>query len=315
MRRRVILTIMTSICASPLQGQLDIVSFYPTVAAEADHPPPLKSLVVLCEQQLEWRERRGRLTFVGHPDGTALLVVIDAKVGIPEKTISLTPIGGEFPPRRLTPPHSAWGYIWDRNGDARVDYLALLSEPLFVLPDSVPVEFPTVIQAPESSELDDATYYFGWADRPPSREPGQRSGRFSRTVKGPAGTVAIDRDALPILMDRLRVVFRHYDDDNFDGRLEAIILAEPEFDWDLIVRSTVFYRASGWGLVDSVWSYRNAITDSVSAERPLGRDYYHSPLSLQRMPVSTFFDQGEGFMELINLGVSKCGGRIRLRRE
>jgi len=135
-------------CTVPLSSSgSDFIDFYPMAETRTQSPPDLSTLSIICREKKFWGPH---ITFVGNSDKKVILVVFtDKRVVNLDRVITLTPkfITGEkvlyAPTARVGPDASLdWAYVFDRNSDGRVDYLAFLYGALPVKPDVLPADFP-----------------------------------------------------------------------------------------------------------------------------------------------------------------------------
>jgi len=141
-----------------------LIAFYPRAAARSAKPPAEKALRVLGD----WMHQDGsHVSFVGVGKRTSILVVLTKdKFKKPEEALFLSPRyvvakdmkavqAGTQPLVRATAGEVVdWAYVYDRNGDGRVDYLCYLAGPMPVESDSFPVDFPTESGALTTQQLD-----------------------------------------------------------------------------------------------------------------------------------------------------------------
>jgi hypothetical protein len=127
----------------------DFIDFYPTAEARTQSPPDLSSLSILCREKKFGRQH---VTFVGDPNKKVLLVVFtdkrvkDLTKVITLKTVFVQDSKKSFPkPSARVGPDATldWAYVYDRNGDGRLDYLAFLFAAIPVKPDDFPSDYPT----------------------------------------------------------------------------------------------------------------------------------------------------------------------------
>ncbi|MBI1804182.1 MAG: hypothetical protein HY033_05805 [Ignavibacteriae bacterium] len=116
----------------------NIAEFYARVDSICEFPAVDKGLVIMCQKKLMKRY----ITFVGMKgDSVARIVAVTLKpITDVNKNISLvvdfqgiTPTPGKI---------STWGYIFDRNGDGKVDYMALVGGAAPFKPLDFPDDYP-----------------------------------------------------------------------------------------------------------------------------------------------------------------------------
>lgn len=125
-------------------------ALYRSVYELTQSPPPKPRLMHVCEVRADGRY----VTFVGVQRHRALIVAFTpGPLDDPSRDISLAPLFvlrhglpqpiGYDP--RVKDATMDWGYIFDRNNDGRVDYLAHLEAPLPVRPAQYPGELPPLL--------------------------------------------------------------------------------------------------------------------------------------------------------------------------
>jgi hypothetical protein len=134
--------------ANPVIAGSDFISFYSKAYSTTQSPPKLSSLSVLCAKKESWGRHA---TFAGNQDGEVFLVIFTKKqVKDLTRVITLKPLFLQL--RENSPPVPTafvtrdatldWAYIYDRNGDGRVDYIAFLFGVLPFKPDNFPSDYP-----------------------------------------------------------------------------------------------------------------------------------------------------------------------------
>lgn len=115
-----------------------ILGYFRLVDSVAYFPPLDKEPIIVCQRELAGRF----VTFIGFKgEGVARIVAVTLKpVTDVKKEISLTV---DFDTTRPTPGKiTTWGYIFDRNGDGKVDYMALVGGAAAFEDDDFPDMFP-----------------------------------------------------------------------------------------------------------------------------------------------------------------------------
>lgn len=119
---------------------------------------------------------------------------------------------------------STWGYVFDRNHDGKIDYMALLGGGAPFEESDFPRDYPTRTSMMSQSQLE---FYIA----------------------------------------HCKLAFNHWADDNYDGKIDAVIHVDldPVRDWikqRIVVRSTKFNST-----FNDVWAFRENIAgsrDSIS---------------------------------------------------
>ncbi len=164
-----------------------------------------------------------------------------------------------------------WGWLYDRNGDGRVDYLLQLQNAHPVLPEPLPADFPTVEVLPD-------------------------------------GRVRLTRELACAMIDHAQMVFRHYADDAFAGAVDAVVVEEFDAQWPMFVSGFVAYLAAREGREESAWAFRSAIAER---RRDLARDPQRgimlpTPLPGRPEPAAARLAQGSRLLRLINDALARC---------
>jgi hypothetical protein len=263
----------------PAVAQRDLTSFYSTARDRAAAPPDEASLTVVCDKELKGADvpegyRGLHLSLLSAGSPRILLAAFSKKrLGEPKQAISLhvryAPLPTALPSASGT---LDWGYLYDRNGDGRVDYLVYLQNAHPVLPDPLPPDFP-------------------------------------RVEAGAEGRIRVSAPLLHAMIDLGEMVFRHYADDNFDGRVDGAVLEEFDAERPMFVRDWLAYLASEpGGAVDRAWAFRRDLADTV---RVLERDPggYQVPAvspGESAVPVAAVLDRASERLGVINAVLSQC---------
>jgi hypothetical protein len=121
-----------------LRAQPGVLDFYQYADSVAQAPPMINELVILGQKKLMNRY----VTVIGSPeDKSALIAAVTLK---PIKDIAQE-ISLSVRFRKTVPtvgPTSTWGYIYDRNHDGKVDYMALLGGAAGYKDESFDDKFP-----------------------------------------------------------------------------------------------------------------------------------------------------------------------------
>jgi hypothetical protein len=123
-------------------AEADGVAFYAGAEARALRPPEASTLKVACRESVEGRYFQA----FKDPAGRIVLVAFsDRPVKELEKAAFLEVRFRESGPTACPSPRESctmdWGYIYDRNGDGRVDYVAFLYGAMALTPANPPPGF------------------------------------------------------------------------------------------------------------------------------------------------------------------------------
>lgn len=146
--RTLLLAAVVSLACVPAAQAADaapqeIRHFHKQAYALTLSPPDPASFRTVCETDLADR----RVSFIAAGDGPVIIAAITAgHIADPRKDISTMPAFFEKagqPGLSVTPgPVADWGYVWDRNRDGRIDYLAYLIGPNPVKPKGASFGLP-----------------------------------------------------------------------------------------------------------------------------------------------------------------------------
>lgn len=265
-----------------------ILEFHPVAAAYAASPPPAERLRVLCTREFEADEaglgRKGWLTLMGDGGAPAVLFAFSfKKPAKPERLLTTTPRFDPVPTAYVGKDATLeWAWVWDRNGDGRADYLAYLQNAHAVLPDPLPDSFPTV-------------------------------------ERNADGSFRVTKAVLEAMIDQARMVFRHYADEDADGRADAVVVEEFDAARPMFVRDWVVARSSTRdGHADGAWAFRRSILDTLRVLEPQEgalRLPAIGPEGLTTEPADARLAHATRVFTAVNALVARCGapGTLRTR--
>jgi hypothetical protein len=241
-----------------------------------------KALVVLCQEAPAAEAPKGYeslwVSFIGTaPSRVLLFAFTKERFASPSEVVTLRPRYNPLPTARFSKSATLdWGYVHDRDADGRVDYVAYLQNAHAVLPDPLPEGFPTA--------------------RP-----------------GPDGTVKnVSKELLYAVVDSAQMVFRHYADDDRDGKFDAMVIEEFDPDRPMFVKDWVVYRPSKpGGPIDEAWAFRGDIRARRRAvER--GPEGYLLPAEAtgeRRAPVEGQLAAASRWLQVVNHALERCRAR------
>ena len=140
--------------AGPLHNLTDegsIVIFYPWVYTLTHSPPPQSKLKIVCQTKVD----QVYITFIGIGGNRAVIAALTPhRLTRPDENILLdwviVPAGQQPTAQKGT---MDWAYIFDRNSDGRIDYLAYLHGPNPVTPEGQTGELPQLNKPITKDEL------------------------------------------------------------------------------------------------------------------------------------------------------------------
>lgn len=194
----------------------NILGFYGKAVKRADSPPDESLLSVECREKID----NIYVTFVGAEKGKVLLAAItQEKLKKPDKYILLKVYNTKSLENPILPTRDYvmdWGYVYDRNGDGKIDYVAYNVGPMPFKQKDFPEDYPKGGQSLNLSDIE-------------------------------------------LLFKSMRLLFTHWADDNYDGKVDAVVFeaVDPERNWVegwTAVRSTKYD-----GTVDVGWYFKEDI--------------------------------------------------------
>ncbi|HYW93306.1 MAG TPA: hypothetical protein VFA95_12745 [Gammaproteobacteria bacterium] len=187
----------------------DFVSFYPVALNEVQTRHPLDQYELACTRS---GSEGAHISLLADTTGAVVLVAISR--GAPRDVRSL------LDPKNNPDATRDWAYVWDRNGDGKIDYLAYyLGVEMVVTQGSLPEGFPGGMHP------------------------------------------AMNRTQLQYALAHMRMTFYYAADDNFDGRVDAMIFPYRDQKVPMWVKGQFVLDSSHWdGRVDRDWAFRDDIT-------------------------------------------------------
>jgi hypothetical protein len=142
-----------------------ITGFYPKADTACDFPPLENPLTILCRKKIENRY----ISFMGYKDVKKIFIVAITLTPIKDVRKELSLIVDYEGGRPSIGKVKSWGYIFDRNGDGKIDYMALIAGAAGFEEENFPDSFPNRTQILNRDQLE---YFVGhcklifnhWAD-------------------------------------------------------------------------------------------------------------------------------------------------------
>ena len=245
----------------PARARQNIVAFYHKADSISAHPSRIGEYEVKKSRKIE----RYYVSFIGKKGSRRILIAAVTPKPIKdirkELALSLQFDGG----RPGLGPTTTWGYVFDRNGDGRIDYLALVAAAIAVEDDSIPFDFP------------------GYS-------------------------MQMDKKQFGVYISHLRIVFNHWADDNFDGKIDATVQVDmdPFRNWvkrSLLLRSTKFN-----GVFDDARAFRDRIGNALGTVERTAEGVTYYPIGEPRgVPFKReAMDEGTKFLSLFNRAAQAC---------
>ncbi|HSQ59307.1 MAG TPA: hypothetical protein VLT84_02545 [Acidobacteriota bacterium] len=207
----------TPAAAPPARAASGIESFYPQASARTGFLIEPTTLVIAAQEEQDGHNVALMGTDPKKPFLFSMtpfyLLHPDVQLAFERRTISK-----EFPN-----PSTNWGYVFDRNGDGKVDYLCFHAGQMPVKGPDFPADFPK---------------------------------------RDADGKLRLKEAHILYLVSRMRGVFFHAADDDFDGRVDGVVLfsVDPSRNW-----------VDGWGL------FRDTKPDAGAEVAVLFRDDIAKP--------------------------------------
>lgn len=279
-----------TIRAPHADAQSSILTFHATAQRTIDAPPAADSLRIVCTREVRADDTplgaNGWLALLAPPgDSAAWMVAFTPKrIGAAREVITTTPRWSPLPTGKPRASGTLdWAWIWDRSGDGRVDYVAYLQNAHALLPDPVPDSLPLPVRAPD-------------------------------------GSVRITAPLAYAMIDHTAMIFRHYADEDFDGRADAFVVEEFDDRRPMFVRGWVVARASHHdGMIDEAWAFRHGITDTTRALAREADGTYRTPAVITgkgppREPAADRLAHATRVLAAIDALAQRCGPAGRIRR-
>ena len=258
----------------------DFTDFYPLAEDTILHPPKLDSLQVLCGKEVA---KEAHYSFVGGRDGKVLLVVFTHERIRKLKDVIMLEVMFRAAPNAIIPtampgPDGSldWAYVYDRNKDGKIDYLAYLYSALPFKPDNFPPEYPKT-----------------------------KDGRLQFRPKDP-----YSMEYVQMLIRESRMVFSHHADDNFDGATDAAIASYHDSFRPMWIEEFGVLRSTRFdGKVDENWTFRHDIRKRTG-NVPVSKGHFllqNDQPPENRRTGEEWLGFGDRVMERINQFAAECG--------
>ena len=147
------------------QEKNDISHFYPTADSTCQYPELQRQITIQCQNKVDSLY----VTLMGYKDQKKIFIAAVTRKPIidPEKEISRTVVFNDTRPSLGKT--ATWGYIFDRNNDGKIDYMALVGGAAAFKEEKLSENFPVRGKQPTMKQLE---YFIGhcklifnhWAD-------------------------------------------------------------------------------------------------------------------------------------------------------
>jgi hypothetical protein len=260
MKLMLTLLFLLTLPAAAQEGGGTIMGFYRTADSLSAFPSPINTYEIKCQRKLMKRY----VTFIGRKGEKKIYIAAVTLKPIKNLSKELTLTARFDGPKPTLGETSTWGYVFDRNGDGKLDYLALVGTAAAVEGENFPDDWPG----------------FGSAMSPK---------QFERYIAS------------------CRIVFNHWADDNFDGRIDAGVLfdMDPFRNWvlrNLLVRCTKFD-----GKFDDVRAFRTNIDAATPSADFTPTEVPYYPLGSNKGKITkSLFDDATALLTLLNRAAALC---------
>jgi hypothetical protein len=236
----------------------DFVAFFPKVPSALAAGPDLSKYGIECSVAIKGG---GVFTLARSDDGKTALFVMTA-----QPVTDLAKVVSFGDPKKS----QDWGFVYDRNGDGWVDYIAFLL-------GRMPVGTPEILaQVPK---------------RPWPKAPGQ---------------FQVPRQEAELMQRSERLVFSHFADDDFDGKADAVVGALQDPDrWSWYHRRAALRGKNHTQVVGEDWTF---IEDITRREGPVPRapDGHLVPVEGLGKSMDDVLQRMSLLFELVNSGIRDC---------
>jgi hypothetical protein len=238
----------------------DLLEFYHTADSIAHYPLSEDSLKIMGSKLID----KNYVTFLGYK--TERRVRIAVVTTAPFKNVKDISLIVRFQGvKPYTGKITTWGYVFDRNGDGKVDYLELLGGAAAFLADDVPADFPD-------------------------------AGKH------------LNQDQMEIFASHCNLIFNHWADDDFNGKLDAVVQTDmdPKKAW---VNREIFARSVRFnGKLDEAWSFRGDPAAPHGAIKIRNNSIVYSQAGGGTALIDKdAFEEHTNVLTLINRAVKLCG--------
>jgi hypothetical protein len=141
--------LLAALAPAGLRAQQNLVDFFAFADSISKTPPMINDLRILGQKKVSKRY----VTIVGYPEDRSVLLAAVTLQPIKDITKEIS-LAVHY--RKMIPnvgPTSTWGYIFDRNRDGKVDYMALLGGAAAYKNAEFPPSFPAKGQPLQAAHL------------------------------------------------------------------------------------------------------------------------------------------------------------------
>lgn len=256
-----IATAACSVTGLRAQQPKNMIQFFQPVDSLTEFPPVDQELVKICQKQVD----RRYVTFVGFkgdPKVVLAAVTLEPIDSLQHSIILSVDFDGIKP---LAGKVTTWGYVFDRNGDGKIDYMALVGGAAAYEPEDFPEDFPDKKTDMSMEQID---YFVG----------------------------------------HCRIVFDHWADDNFDGKIDGVVHVDLDPDREWVAREIVVRSRKFNGKFDDAWAFRGRIDEGGEQIKHTSSAVPYHPIGKtdDEITPATLADKTD-ILKLMNKAAKLCG--------
>jgi hypothetical protein len=247
-----------------------LLSFHPRVEAWAHHARTDPGLELVCER----RAGEGFVSLLRSQEQGAWIVVFSS---LPLTTAESVRLRFPDPPPVGVEEVSDWAYVFDRNGDGAIDYLAYHVGPLPIKAEDFPDDYPEQYGDPRE-----------------------------------AWRLPVTREQLDYYFDHVTLVFLHAADDDHDGGIDGLVheVLDPNRHW---VERWVAARRDPAGRIEA-WYFKENIAIREGLPEAEDRSYrIHSLSNDDEYLDESDFEYWTKVLVHVNDAVAQCSVDARPR--
>lgn len=275
---KIILTLIAIIiiCVSPLNAQENIVNFYRIVDSLANYPEIQQPIDTICQvkiPQYTTKNVGGKtvrdttkfyVSFLGYKGQKQVFIAALTLKPLEKPNSDILRIVDFDDTSPRLGKVSTWGYVFDRNNDGKIDYMALVDGAAPFKDDQVPPDFP---------------------------------------VRGQKLTLP----QLELYMTKCKIIFNHWADENFDGKIDAVIHTDMDSVRDWVDRRIIIQCTKYDGNFDKVWAFKYSPTEEKIELKYSKTSVPYRPLGkLSGEITPAMLEEKTAILNLLNRAASQC---------
>jgi len=242
------------------QENQNIIDFYPIADSISEYPAIDVPLEILCQKKVS----NVYVTFLSYKGQKKIFIaaVTNEKIENPNKEINrILDFDGPVPKLGKV---TTWGYVFDRNNDGKIDYMALVDGAAPFLDDKIPENYPV---------------------------RGQKLSMLN----------------LELYVSHCKIIFNHWADDNYDGKIDAVVHVESDNLRDWIKRRIVARCTKFNDKFDDVWAFTKKITDKHDSVSHTKNSVIYRPLGqVSGFITKQTFQEKTNILDLLNRAAAIC---------